>query len=366
VILLAALLACGRTAEDTDVELPFAAPDADGAFAVGVTTVTFVDDRGKSLIAEVWYPANPADGDVPDPYPTIGITMNAYRDAPADTSYGPYPLVAFSHGYGGIRFQSPFLTERLASHGYVVVSPDHPRNTFFDLDQDADVPVMLERPGDIESSVDEVIARSDGDDPLLGGMIDGSRYAMLGHSFGGFTTMAVAGGVIDFDGMRAFCADHDAAFCSIVDDIPLDAELPTPDPRAVVAIPMAPCGWYAFGAAGEGLASLSPSLILGGSRDDTCPMDTEVHPAYLAADPPKSEGNLANAGHFVYSDLCAISPVLAPECAGPSDGYIDVDTAHAEIDTLVTAWLGVNYLDDDRNAPWLADQRPPDFAWSTE
>ena len=49
--------------------------------------------------------------------------------AAADVAFrfddGPYPVVFFSHGSGGIRMQSTYLTVALASHGYVVVSPDH-------------------------------------------------------------------------------------------------------------------------------------------------------------------------------------------------------------------------------------------------
>ena len=42
---------------------------------------------------------------------------------------GPYPLIVFSHGNGGLGVQSFFLTEYLASHGYVVVCPDHTGNS---------------------------------------------------------------------------------------------------------------------------------------------------------------------------------------------------------------------------------------------
>ena len=38
---------------------------------------------------------------------------------------GRFPLVVFSHGYGGLRTQSSFLTAHLASWGFVVAAPDH-------------------------------------------------------------------------------------------------------------------------------------------------------------------------------------------------------------------------------------------------
>lgn len=45
---------------------------------------------------------------------------------------GPFPLVVYSHGNGGLRYVSAFLTEHLASHGFIVVAPDHVGNTAID------------------------------------------------------------------------------------------------------------------------------------------------------------------------------------------------------------------------------------------
>src|SRR5271154_6050647 len=36
-----------------------------------------------------------------------------------------YPLVVFSHGYGGCNTQSVFLMEALAKAGYLVLAPNH-------------------------------------------------------------------------------------------------------------------------------------------------------------------------------------------------------------------------------------------------
>ena len=44
-----------------------------------------------------------------------------------------FPVVIFSHGKGGLRQQSTFYTAVLASHGYVVVSPDHEGDTIVEL-----------------------------------------------------------------------------------------------------------------------------------------------------------------------------------------------------------------------------------------
>ncbi|MGH7858791.1 MAG: alpha/beta hydrolase family protein, partial [Candidatus Binatia bacterium] len=99
-------------------------PFARGPFPVGVRTAIAV--RGdRSLPIEVWYPATDAFGgkdvaeatrDVYDLIPGLPPGwQEAVRDA--DAREGSFPLVAFSHGFGGHRRQTTFLCTHLASHG---------------------------------------------------------------------------------------------------------------------------------------------------------------------------------------------------------------------------------------------------------
>src|SRR5439155_87759 len=87
----------------------------------------------RRVTIEVYYPSTPAAvAGVPhDVAEVLGIpvaTTPAFRNVAR--APGPFPLVLFSHGNGGIRFQSLFLCAHLASHGYVVASPDHRGDTF--------------------------------------------------------------------------------------------------------------------------------------------------------------------------------------------------------------------------------------------
>ena len=120
-------------------------PFARGPFPVGVRTTTLTDAArgGRRLPLEVWYPATDAHAgqDTVDPtrdrYEMLpglpSVSQDAVRDAAA--RQGPFPLVAFSHGYGGHRRQSTFLCTHLASHGYVVAAPEHVGNTVLDAMQ---------------------------------------------------------------------------------------------------------------------------------------------------------------------------------------------------------------------------------------
>ena len=134
---------------------------ARGPYAVGARTLRFTDSRGKELVVEVWYPAEVPEGAAPDPYPPTTLAGTAVRDVPADLRGAPYPLIGFSHGFAGIRFQSAYLTEHLASHGVVVVAPDHARNTFLDLDTYAVIDVIIDRPGDVSEAVDELFRHAE-------------------------------------------------------------------------------------------------------------------------------------------------------------------------------------------------------------
>ena len=356
-LFLLAAIACNAPDADTALaELPWSPPDEAGPYDVGFTTIEHTDARGKTLIIEVWYPAIQEDGDEPDAYEPTILTGVGVRDAAPQAIGAPWPLVGFSHGFGGIRFQSVFLTERLASHGFVVVAPDHNLNTLLDLDEAASPQVMMERPDDIRNAIDHVIALSDGDDELLGGMVNGEVYAALGHSFGAVTALTLGGGELDYQGVVEYCqSGEESRACQFLDGIDPSAlsEHGASDPRAVVTIPMSPGVWYAFGGDGEGLASVREPSILGGTLDEVTEYDAEIRPTYERLSAPKTLYTFADAGHYAFSDICRLAPILSDECGGVEDGFIDLERAQHIANIVVTATLGVKLAGDDRYAPWL-------------
>jgi predicted dienelactone hydrolase len=185
-------------------------PFARGPHPVGVRSADLVDaGRGRRLTVEVWYPAAPeyrrhdVDPTTCDRYELLAgfpvVTQDAVRDAtPAG---GEFPLVLFSHGYGGHRRQSTFLCTHLASHGYVVAATDHTGNTIRDvLEQMVAtrtgrpipdfVGALLEfarqRPADASWLIDRVLDGTAGD---VADRVDAERIGIAGHSFGGWTTL---------------------------------------------------------------------------------------------------------------------------------------------------------------------------------
>jgi predicted dienelactone hydrolase len=365
--LLVLLAACAAdpkardTGGDTGGAAPvpsWSAPDAWGPYGVGLTTITWTDDRGKELTADVWYPAATSPDDPPANYEPTSIVLDAVRDAPPDLRGGPYPLIAFSHGFAAIRFQSAFLMEHLASHGWVLVAPDHNKNTFFDIDLGATGQVVAERPGDIRASVDHLLAWSDARDDGWAGLIDGSRYVMMGHSFGALTSLVVGGGTVDMSHVGDMCRSGEvrSMACNFISDIDPDLILGTEeaDPRAELIVPFSPGVWYGFGREGEGLATTVPSLVLGGTFDDTLTYEGEIRPTWEAMGGPRTLATFEGAGHYVFSDICLIAPFLTEECDGGED-WIDLPAAQQTTEALVTAWLDVEFRGEAQSEPWLTE-----------
>lgn len=117
---------------------------------------------------------------------------------------GPAPVVIVSHGLGGSREGLAYMGQALAAHGYVAVHVQHPGSDINAARSGArrprdnlvaatrDPEAVAGRFGDIAFAVDEVLRRSGQPGPLQG-RIDGEHMAVLGHSFGAVTSMAVAG-----------------------------------------------------------------------------------------------------------------------------------------------------------------------------
>ena len=130
---------------------------------------------------------------------------------PADGA-GPFPVIIFSHGLGGSREGYQYLGRHWASHGYVSVHLQHigsdqavwknSWNKLLSLRQAAaNLQNAVNRPLDVSFAIDqlEILNRSEG--PLKG-RLDLDRVGVAGHSFGAYTTLAVAGEIFGRPGGR--------------------------------------------------------------------------------------------------------------------------------------------------------------------
>ena len=355
-----ALAACGGTDDDGgDPSAVVRDPAARGPWQVGVTTIEVSDPAWptRDLLIELWYPATHAVDAERDQQ--LGIELSSVRGAAPDHRGGPFPLVGFSHGNQGVRFQSVYLTEHLASHGFVVVAPDHPGNTIGDDDDARRGEVLRGRPYDVQRALDAALARSATDGDLLAGMIDGEHVGMVGHSYGAWTTLALAGAHVDAAAARAACAaDPSALVCDGIDEGLTQAIADGfPDARLDAAVAMSPAGGIAFGADGLGRVA-APVQLQSGSLDGLATPDGDVVPIFDGLPAPRALAMVTGAGHFSFTDICALfeltggldGPLAFTATEGCGPNTIPVERVHAASRTLATAFL-------DRELRGLADER---------
>ncbi|NNL66059.1 MAG: hypothetical protein HKP30_07455 [Myxococcales bacterium] len=260
-------------------------PEQPGPFGVGyVTLIEYDASRDRTFQMDVWYPVEPEDAvGAPGAYDLLFAALESERAIAAapPSGQGPFSLIAFSHGNNGIRFQSAFLAEQLASHGFVVAAPDHVGNTAIDLLIPGQSFEVSDRPLDIQFVITRMLERSA--DPMddFFGLVDPGRIGVAGHSFGGFTTLAIGSGFLA---------------------VP-------PDPRVLALLPISPAS---SGLSDTALASIFlPTLILGGTNDITTPVEPQsARPFALIPGRPLYRVDIQGAGHNSFTDICAIGEAL--------------------------------------------------------
>lgn len=359
-LFLLALLACGPPsdsgpADDTGPGPdPFLPPDQPGPFPVGTLEDAAPGPEDLVLTVQVWFPAASADD---DPYAYDGFFEASALDDGVPDCAAPRPVLVFSHGHQGVRYQSVFLTEWLASRGWVVVAPDHAYNTAMDYDEERLGEVMVRRPLDVAAAFDWLSATAAGPGGPLEGCVDpAAGYAVAGHSFGGFTAVAVAGAALVPVVSATYCAQRGGWLCDELAAWAADhpgEEAALGDARAWATVAMAPAGYEALIGGLERVAI--PALVLGGSRDDITPMAWQVTPIYAGlASLPRFLGEIEDAGHYTFSDACDLAPTF-DDCEPP---YLPAEEAHPLIDALTAAFLGL-VQGDERHLDWLppADER---------
>ena len=274
-------------------------PTARGPFTVGVRTelLEYVDSDGDERIlkTEIWYPGVPGTGETTQyVYDLIaeappeadelleGVTVNplaadAYAGMSLDSEHGPYPVVFFSHGAYGVRFQSVFFTIHLASHGYIVVAPDHTDETLYDAlvdgyDQVTLVNSAIQRGEDANFVVDHFVERDLQPDDFFFEAIDEDNMGFSGHSFGALITLYEGGS----------------------------------NPHIRAAVPFAPAtSLLALGGV-EARYFPVPFMMHGGLMDETLSYEDEMLSFYNDAPPPKYLVELQRGGHYTYTDICLL------------------------------------------------------------
>jgi predicted dienelactone hydrolase len=214
----------------------FVLPKPTGPYPVG-TRIIYLNDSSRiedgrhsgaprELMVQIWYPAGSSNNHLAA-YQRLSETSLAtsYRsvlwtnsriDAPILQEGSPFFVLLFNHGWAGRRTQDTFLTEDLASHGYVVAAIDHtdnavrvalPDNRIVDNANGYDpLDASKHTAAEIEDTWNKELKRWVSDEVFVlnalqnenmdsksfwYGRLNTERAGALGHSFGGAASIQV-------------------------------------------------------------------------------------------------------------------------------------------------------------------------------
>ena len=102
---------------------------------------------------------------------------------------GQWPLVVISHGSGGSNLSHRTLAVHLARNGYVVAMPEHPGDNRRNNQLAGTDAILAQRPADVRFAMNWVFSND-----LFASSLQPEVAAIIGHSSGGYTALAVAGG----------------------------------------------------------------------------------------------------------------------------------------------------------------------------
>jgi dienelactone hydrolase len=274
-----------------------------GPFPVGVQTDTWTDsERQRTLPVEIWYPADAGhagqdldaatwDTFTPGWVAEGGATAEdqvhqaAVRDAAwSEDEATERPLVLLVHGWAGFRREATFIGTHLASHGYVVVSPDVVGSTFVDVDAFLATQQPVGTADALGDHLQGIATNRRGDIPFLISTattklpVRASGVGVTGASFGGWSALVA----------------------------------PAMDERVQAVVPMCPANGDAptFDGDGDAFADAkdgswltdAPTLLLVGDRDSLLPLYGQLTVLRSVPASTKQMVVLARADHNHFVD----------------------------------------------------------------
>lgn len=308
----------------------------------------------------------------PGPYAVVAQTLNVYDDSRdrnlPTTLYlpegrtTPAPLIVASHGLAGNREGFDSIARHLTSHGYAVATLDHPgsdRRQFENLlrgtaSEIAKPTEFTDRPRDISYLLDELTRlNSTG---TFTNRFDLEKIGVIGHSFGGYTALAIAGAQLDYNNLEANC-DSSAFIYSEANtsmllqctalNAPEQFALSVADERIKAVIAMNPITSSVFGPAGFSQLDV-PVLLVGGSSDPVAPaLAEQIQPfTWLNRQTTDAPGHylaLIEGGSHLYDP-----PTLESTDVSLANGLVNADVALAYryINSLSLAFMQAELVGD--------------------
>jgi predicted dienelactone hydrolase len=257
---------------------------------------------------------------------------------------GPFPVIVFSHGAGGSGRTYDALARFWATHGFVVLAPNHADPTATGKDPASES--VREPAGDAVadpkgwetrvrdlSFVAAATAAVEGRVPALKDKLDGARVGVGGQSYGAFAAMLVAGATVDVSKK-----DKAKSFAD-------------PSPKAFLFV--SPPGKGQQGLSDKSWAAVErPLMVITGTRDlGSKNQDASWRLDSYQLSPPggKYAVFIEGASHLSFTGLAAEPGATLPKAAGKKVSA-DAEVAIFKDMKIATLAFWEAYLKDDASA----------------
>ncbi len=208
-------------------------PKPSGEWSVGTSNLSWDSSDRSGIIAKVWYPTD-IENITPSPYLdklgqnfSSNIIVNlllklifsnlflGHVKIPVSIDVTPgkcpdgFPVILFSHGFFGINSLNTFYGLEFASHGFIVISINHPGSSISTMLADGSqiginadglaqpellaIKVAVDRASDLSIILDRVISLNSNRDSFLYQRINTSKIFAAGHSIGGSASFVACG-----------------------------------------------------------------------------------------------------------------------------------------------------------------------------
>lgn len=219
------------------------------------------------------------------------------------------PLIVISHGLGDNRFSYRYLANYLTQRGFGVAVLDHPgsdgtqiESLLMGLSQTV-VPdqEFVDRPQDVSALLDYIetyFSRS----VLWRDRLDTNNVGVIGHSFGGYTALALAGAELQVEALPAACGPQVIYVNpSLLLQCQAESLVDLPelrDPRVQAVLVVNPVGSALFGPRGYGAIEI-PTLFMAGVVDTVAPaLPEQIRPFTWLQNRDRYLVLMGNVTHF--------------------------------------------------------------------
>lgn len=250
-------------------------------------------------------------------------TMDVCVDA--KIADGQFPLVVISHGNGGSPFVYRTISTFLAKNGYIVAMLEHYGNNRNNNQLEKSLENLQYRPRHVRLTIDFLIS-----EPGFGPSLSADKIGVIGHSLGGYTALAIAGGQAWTQAGQAVTVQN--------------------DPRVKALVLMAPAAAYFIPE--QALTQVAvPILLLIGEHDQITPKKWTADVVLNGVpDPSKvTVKTIENAGHFSF--ISPFPPALQSPNFPPSTDPEGFDRAafHEQLPLEI-----LDFLNEKLNFKWIA------------